>query len=625
MKTPSRLAAILAALALQSTLLAQTANAPTLTVLRSDFSPLAYGLDGRLHSLGSSMKTDGSDLQTRTIDEPGFALINTLSFRSALHFQWPINSQGLFTASAYPLSFDGTVPTSCPIHDTWRDPNDIYREEYRYARLVRMGATGQPQALPISGKYNLCIDGPMAQGALGATYLMAQAFNAKGRGQEWGIYRLSDDGQALDLIKKFASKDEPLLIAPSADGQAIHGVVSRTQGNTLALFRLTDDGSYTVRREFSSSEFTSISAMVDHGGYLHIAGDAGLTSVLKRVNASGPINQVETLHEFNTTDGVDPNSLAVGLDGNIYGLTTRGGSPGLSGSGSGYGSVFRIVTSSGAVETEIYDGFDDRSGPDGSNPGHLLAGRDGKLYGTSTAGTFALDVGIVPAGPVIALSSSAPELVWTGDATQPSSTITWEAQGAQSCAASGDWSGTKAASGSEALTPVRAGANVYTLNCSDNAGATQALSITVRAVPPPPLPTVSLTTSATTAPMGSSVTLSWQASEALSCTASGDWTGSKPLDEAGHGSEVMAIPNTDTETTFTYTLTCTGAGGEASQTASVASTIPMNEPVSMQVRGGSGSAAAGLLAALAALALLLRGRQHGSVRVKRIPRPPAAH
>ena len=77
-------------------------------------------------------------------------------------------------------------------------------------------------------------------------------------------------------------------------------------------------------------------------------------------------------------------------------------------------------------------------------------------------------------------------------------------------------------------------------------------------------PVVTLTSSAASAATGSSITLSWSATNATSCTASGGWTGSEPT-SATTATEVLSA-------TTTYTLSCTGAGGTASQSVTVTAT-----------------------------------------------------
>src|SRR5262244_2502348 len=70
-----------------------------------------------------------------------------------------------------------------------------------------------------------------------------------------------------------------------------------------------------------------------------------------------------------------------------------------------------------------------------------------------------------------------------------SATLTWSTGSATSCTAAGAWSGNEPTSGSMAVTPATAGANTYTLNCTDtmsgpygsSSSATQSVTLTVDA------------------------------------------------------------------------------------------------------------------------------------------------
>ena len=132
-------------------------------------------------------------------------------------------------------------------------------------------------------------------------------------------------------------------------------------------------------------------------------------------------------------------------------------------------------------------------------------------------------------------------------------TVTWSSQYAQSCTASGGWSGSKDASGSTSL-PLTS-ANTFTLACTGRGGQASA-SATVEILPPP---TVTFTGSTTKVLPGEAVALTWSTTNATACTASGSWSGTKGTS----GTETPAAPTDDA----TYTLTCTGPGG--SRAASV--------------------------------------------------------
>jgi hypothetical protein len=79
---------------------------------------------------------------------------------------------------------------------------------------------------------------------------------------------------------------------------------------------------------------------------------------------------------------------------------------------------------------------------------------------------------------------------------------------------------------------------------------------------PTPAPTVSLSATPTSVSAGNSSTLTWNSTDATSCTASGAWSGS----QATTGSYNTGALNQNS----TYTLTCTGNGGSATQTVVVA-------------------------------------------------------
>lgn len=77
----------------------------------------------------------------------------------------------------------------------------------------------------------------------------------------------------------------------------------------------------------------------------------------------------------------------------------------------------------------------------------------------------------------------------------------------------------------------------------------------------PTAPSILLNASPLTVAMNGSTTLSWYVSNATSCTASGDWSGS----QGTTGSLDLTLLTADS----TYTLTCTGAGGTSSRSVTV--------------------------------------------------------
>ena len=159
----------------------------------------------------------------------------------------------------------------------------------------------------------------------------------------------------------------------------------------------------------------------------------------------------------------------------------------------------------------------------------------------------------VQAAPTLTLSAS-PTSVQSGSASQ----LTWSATNATSCIASGGWTGTKATTGSQSTGALAANTS-YTLTCSGAGGSVaQTASIAVTATP---TPTLTLGASPTSVASGGASQLTWAATNAASCTASGSWSGTKAT--SGTQSTGALTANSS------YTLTCTGSGGSVAQTAAV--------------------------------------------------------
>ena len=108
----------------------------------------------------------------------------------------------------------------------------------------------------------------------------------------------------------------------------------------------------------------------------------------------------------------------------------------------------------------------------------IAACRGGSSDATSPSAT---DLVPTPAAPVISLNVN-PMDVASGIAA----TLTWSSINAGSCTASGAWSGTKAASGTQS-TGTLTTSRTYALTCTGDGGsASTAVTITV-STPPPPL------------------------------------------------------------------------------------------------------------------------------------------
>lgn len=159
-----------------------------------------------------------------------------------------------------------------------------------------------------------------------------------------------------------------------------------------------------------------------------------------------------------------------------------------------------------------------------------------------------------------------------------SSSLTWTSTNATSCTASGSWQGTKTTSGVEAVSPQ--GNATYTIDCTGNGGTTSQ-SVTVNVTSTGPLPTLTISANPSSVQRGSSSTLTWSSTNATSCTATGDWSGSKAI--SGNAS-------VSPSSSATYTLICTNTKGSASASANITVTTPaLTPPADGGGGGGEGS------------------------------------
>jgi uncharacterized repeat protein (TIGR03803 family) len=83
--------------------------------------------------------------------------------------------------------------------------------------------------------------------------------------------------------------------------------------------------------------------------------------------------RVATINSFAAHEGAAPQALVTARDGEVYGITSAGGTQGR-------GTVFRMGP---AGTPEVLHEFS--GGADGATPTALIEGKNGVLYGTTTA------------------------------------------------------------------------------------------------------------------------------------------------------------------------------------------------------------------------------------------------
>lgn len=191
------------------------------------------------------------------------------------------------------------------------------------------------------------------------------------------------------------------------------------------------------------------------------------------------------------------------------------------------------------------------------NTGTLLAD---KLYvlecensGGKTSRIVEITVDSQPFSPDINFSAD-PPLVDDGD----SSSLTWSAENADLCLASGDWSGVKSTTGTEDTGSLSDDTYSYNLNCTNSSNLSSLRIVNVSTfkenIAPPEI--ISFKSSEATNEVDSvkKVEISWESRNASHCKADGDWSGEKNI----FGSELVGPINAARKD---YLLTCSNEGG----------------------------------------------------------------
>ena len=87
-----------------------------------------------------------------------------------------------------------------------------------------------------------------------------------------------------------------------------------------------------------------------------------------------------------------------------------------------------------------------------------------------------------------------------------------------------------------------------------------------------PAPVVTLSASPTSVAAGGTTALTWSATDATSCAASGAWSGTRPTAGSENSAALSISPSS-------FTLTCTGSSGQASRTVNITVASPPSVPV----------------------------------------------
>lgn len=137
--------------------------------------------------------------------------------------------------------------------------------------------------------------------------------------------------------------------------------------------------------------------------------------------------------------------------------------------------------------------------------------------------------------------------------------LSWTATNASLCTASGSWSGTKAMSNTESMGALTS-SKTYTITCT-KAGVTAVDSVIVVITKPVISIEINGASNAVLSP-GESAIITWSAVNAVSCTASGDWSGALAISGTRSMGPVTLLK--------TYIITCTDNAGNSTTSRATA-------------------------------------------------------
>jgi uncharacterized repeat protein (TIGR03803 family) len=229
-----------------------------------------------------------------------------------------------------------------------------------------------------------------------------------GASDHGSVFKLAPDGSLTALYEFQASTPDeanPTLLIGGADGNLFGATAPRAVGDLNGMiFKVTPSGVFTPLYHFQDGKGTHAITLIqgtDGNFYGTAAGDSsgGFFNHPASMHNPGiffrltPAGAFTVLYTFTGgADGSFPNALTQGADGNFYGSTFCGPETPPN-TFSGYGTIFKI-TPAGALTTL----YSFTGGNDGGNPGKIIQGADGNLYGVADYPAIRSLFKVTPAG-----------------------------------------------------------------------------------------------------------------------------------------------------------------------------------------------------------------------------------
>jgi uncharacterized repeat protein (TIGR03803 family) len=288
------------------------------------------------------------------------------------------------------------------------------------------GTMANPNLAPNLGAANGYYPFGMVQDRDGTIYGTTMGIPVRPQVYNGTIYKIDTNGVFSTLVSFNGTNGyNPVCLLLGAD-DCFYGV-AESGGNGFdislgpagdgTIFRVDRNGNLTNIFFFNDSDPTPV--MLVQGADDDLYG----TTSYGGINGAGAIFRITTngalvwSFPLNGTNGYGPYWLTTANDGNIYGITSVGGSS-YTGSqaygGYGFGTIFRMTPSGSFTTLVEFDGTND------VQPATIIQGADGNLYGTAendaTWGygvVFKLSIPMQPSFTAITQSNGLISLKWT--------------------------------------------------------------------------------------------------------------------------------------------------------------------------------------------------------------------